>query len=59
MTGIQKKYPREGSFRCPPLAGFGVAEAGSCADYTMGVRGAAVRPLGLGSSRSSAGHTGT
>ena len=39
--------PREGSFRRPPLAEFGVDGACSFANYTMGVRGTAVRSRGF------------
>ena len=42
-TGIQTKNPREGSFRCPPLAEFGADAARSFADQTTGVGSTGVR----------------
>ena len=53
-TGIQKKKkknPREGSFRRPPLAVFGVDGARSLADDTTAVRGTGVRPWGADGAR--------
>ena len=42
----KKKKSREGCFRCPPLAEFGVDGARFFADYIMGVCGTAERPRG-------------
>ena len=62
-TGIQTKNPREGSFRCPPLAEFGADAARSFADHTMGVGGTGVVPWRCqwrsGSRKQSAGYTET
>ena len=59
----KKKLRGLGSFRRPPLAGFGVDTASSVADHTMGVGGTAVGPRRFrwrsGSRRSSAGETET
>ena len=44
ICGSNKNKSRQGSFRRPPLAAFGVDGAHSFADDTMGVRGTAMRP---------------